>query len=78
MNDDRTIDVASGRAASGHVVTVDTDDLVTVKVIAERFEIKASAVTNWVRRYEDFPAPLIVVDHVKLWSWQQVKAWSES
>lgn len=36
---------------------IDTDDIITSSEIAELLGVKASAVSNWKKRHEDFPKP---------------------
>ncbi len=43
--------------------------------IAEKAEVTTGAVTNWIRRYADFPKPVTVVQAGKLYDSDQVEAW---
>jgi predicted DNA-binding transcriptional regulator AlpA len=60
---------------------LDPDDLVTLADIAAELGTKSrSVVANWVKRYDDFPEPVLVsrTGSVKLWSREAVLAWVEA
>ena len=54
---------------------VDTDDLVSAGQIAKRAGTVPSAVTNWRKRHEDFPAPVWQDGKQAAFLWWQVSAW---
>lgn len=63
------------------VVTVDTDDLVTIAQIAAELGRSPKTVRSWAVRYaaaedDPFPAPLIRTEAVALYSRQEVLAWA--
>ena len=57
--------------------SVDIDDLVGTKEIAERIGVSQHQVVHqWRRRYPDFPAPLKKVSSAFVWDWNEVEAWA--
>jgi len=53
----------------------DVDDLLGVREIAGRFGIGRAAVSNWPRRYDDFPRPIKTLAMGPLYSWRQIIEW---
>jgi len=49
--------------------------LVGVSEIAARAGVVRSAVTNWVERYDDFPAPVADLHCGPIYWWPHVAAW---
>ncbi len=58
---------------------VDLNDLVDAAMIAERLGYKnpESVHVLW-RRHPDFPKPLTKFGRLRIWSWNEVKAWATS
>lgn len=55
---------------------VETDDLVTATMIAERAQVVPTAVANWqARTGNGFPLPVVSLPRTKLWLWPDVEAW---
>lgn len=55
---------------------IDADDLVGTPEIAERFGLVGyRAIHDWLRRYDDFPAPVAVVAGIRVWNWPDVEQW---
>ena len=50
-------------------------DPVTARAIADRLQVVPSAVSNWMARHSDFPAPLIDLGRTKVWEWEHVESW---
>jgi len=59
------------------MATVDTNDLVSSKDIARLVGIGASAISNWKRRYADFPKPIATVANgrIALYRKSEVVQW---
>jgi hypothetical protein len=57
-------------------VTVDPADLATPSDLARLFGVGRAAISNWFKRYEDFPAPELEVGATKLYSITAVKRWA--
>ena len=60
---------------------VDLDDLVDVGGVAELLGLAhKNSVTTYMRRYEDFPTPVLEFAEGKCRAWlrQEVEAWMES
>jgi len=56
---------------------VDVDDLVDVRMIAERLGLAhPQTVGNFALRYPDFPEPLGMWGRTRLWSWPDVENWA--
>jgi len=49
--------------------------IIGVYEIADKAEVTAGAVTNWIRRYDDFPKPITAVQAGKFYDSDQVEAW---
>ena len=54
---------------------IDADDLVTVGEVAWRLHVNPSAVSNYLTRHTDFPKPVFVHVHTKLFLWSEVREW---
>lgn len=54
---------------------VDTSNLVTTNMIAERLYVKSCTVSNWKARYHDFPKPVLEFGPSKLYYYPQVEDW---
>jgi predicted DNA-binding transcriptional regulator AlpA len=56
--------------------TIDTDLLCSVPDIAAEAGVTSAAVSNWQRRYSDFPTPIYSNgERIKLWYWPEVTEW---
>lgn len=57
----------------------DLNDLVSPADIAKLYDTSRATVSNWVRRYPDFPRPLAVVaqGHTALYSRRAVTTWHD-
>lgn len=55
--------------------TVRVGDLMGVAEIAIEAGVGPNAVTNWRERYEDFPAPLVLLHCGPVFDWQEVHTW---
>lgn len=54
----------------------DLADLVGNADIAERCGVGRPAVSNWIKRYSDFPTPLLTISSgTRIWSWVEVQEW---
>ena len=62
-------------ARPGHVSMVDPSDLGMVREIAQALGVSAQSVCNWVRRYDDFPAPVTILSTGALYHVPSVVAW---
>ena len=49
--------------------------IIGVYEIAGKASVTTGAVTNWIRRYSDFPAPVTEVQAGKFYDSDQVEAW---
>lgn len=58
------------------VITVDTDDLVTLTQVAAYYSLTRPAIANWAARYPDFPKPVISTGSVKLYSLASIVEWT--
>src|ERR1051326_7058813 len=56
-------------------VNIDEQGHVTAAAIARRAGVVRAAVTNWRRRYADFPQPVGGSPSSPVFSWAQVEAW---
>lgn len=56
---------------------VDTDDLVSHTDIARMAEVSPAAVSNWVKRHENFPKPVAVFANgkFKVYLWSEIREW---
>jgi chromosome partitioning protein len=50
-------------------------ELVGVAEIADKYNVNRSAVSNWAKRYGDFPVPLACLKMGPVWDWATVEAW---
>jgi predicted DNA-binding transcriptional regulator AlpA len=60
---------------------VNTDDLIGAAEVAEILGLShPNSVTTYLRRYPDFPSPVVDLprSHARLWLRQDVIAWAES
>lgn len=60
---------------------VDTKDLVSASEVAELLGLaQHNSVTTYLRRYDDFPRPVVDKSggHIRLWLRQDIKTWSRS
>lgn len=58
---------------------IDVDHLVGTAEIADLLEVgHIQTVTNWRRRYPDFPRPVIERRNISLWDWREVEAWARA
>lgn len=56
---------------------VDVDDLVDVRMIAERLGLAhPQSAGNLALRHPDFPEPLGMWGRTRLWAWSDVEAWA--
>jgi glutathione-regulated potassium-efflux system ancillary protein KefG len=61
--------------------TVDTDDLVDSQEVAEILGLShRNSVSTYLRRYKDFPAPVVQRGggRTKLWLRQEIEAWASA
>jgi len=59
---------------------VDLDDIIDVGQVAELLRLShKNSVTTYMRRYDDFPEPVLEVAEGKCRAWlrQEIKAWCE-
>jgi hypothetical protein len=57
---------------------VDPANLVGTVEIAKRLGAKQHRVVNeWIRRYPDFPDPLVVVGGARVWDWPDIERWAK-
>lgn len=54
---------------------VDVDDLVSSSDIARRLGVSPNVVSNYAKRYPDFPRP-VKDNPTKIWLWSDVWLWS--
>jgi len=60
---------------------VDTKDLVSASEVAELLGLaQHNSVTTYLRRYADFPRPVVDKSggHIRLWLRQDIQTWSRS
>ena len=58
---------------------VNVDDLVGSAEIARRLGVKRhNLVSDWVRRYPDFPKPVTIVGTTKVWDWAAIQDWART
>lgn len=60
---------------------VDTKDLVSASEVAELLGLaQHNSVTTYLRRYDDFPQPVVNKSggHIRLWLRPEIERWSES
>jgi predicted DNA-binding transcriptional regulator AlpA len=57
---------------------INADDVVGVGEIAERFGQSKNTIGNWRSRYEDFPAPVLVLGMGMAYLWSEVRDWYAS
>lgn len=57
---------------------VDADDLICAAEIADLLAVTKPAVSNYQKRYPDFPAPVVTTPsgRVRLWSLAAVREWA--
>lgn len=56
---------------------VDVDQLVGATEIAQRMgSTRRALVTDWQRRHEDFPAPVVRLSAGDVWAWGDVEKWA--
>jgi len=53
------------------------NDLVGASDIADRYGVGRAAVSNWIKRFEDFPTALTTVGGNRIYSRKQVHTWYE-
>lgn len=51
------------------------NDLTTGAELARVFKVSRAAINMWAVRYPDFPAPLVRLGNIPLYSRKQVRAW---
>lgn len=57
---------------------LDVDLLVGTADIVARLGLgEQRTVHAWIRRYNDFPAPVVSRERVMLWYWPEVEAWAK-
>jgi hypothetical protein len=56
----------------------DVNDLAAASDLGRELHVVKSAVTNWVARHPDFPAPITVIASAKVYSLIQVREWQRS
>ena len=54
---------------------VTPDELIAGNGIARLAGVRPTAVSNWIRRHNDFPDPWGEVDGRRLWVLEEVQAW---
>lgn len=54
----------------------DLNDIVGVSELAAEHKVSPQAISNWVKRYDDFPKPLKVLAMGPLYSRKAVRAWT--
>lgn len=54
---------------------VNTEDLVSSSEIAILLGVGNSAVSNWKVRYDDFPAPVVVLNGIPIYLIQDIGKW---
>ena len=52
-----------------------TEDICDQRTIADRAGVSVEAVRKWRQRYEDFPAPVIVIGKSPAFNWTDVYDW---
>jgi len=60
---------------------VDTDDLISASEVAELLGLaQHNSVTTYLRRYDDFPRPVIDKSggHIRLWLREHVERWQQN
>jgi predicted DNA-binding transcriptional regulator AlpA len=58
---------------------VDVDQLVGAAEIAQRLGMKRHQVVHdWVRRYPEFPSPVVLLRQAKIWYWPEVAEWADA
>jgi hypothetical protein len=69
--------VSYGPAVAGPLVAL--TDLVGAAEIVDRLKRGSpKLVTDWRRRYPDFPAPVLELSMGNLWLWPEVEAWAKA
>lgn len=53
----------------------DLKDLTSGAELARTFKVSRAAIGMWAVRYPDFPAPLVRIGNIPLYSSKQVRAW---
>lgn len=57
---------------------VDPRDLVGAREIADRLGVSSNSIVyDWMRRYDDFPRPLVRLSAGNIWLWSEVAAWAK-
>lgn len=56
---------------------VDVDQLVGALEVAQRMgSTRRALVTDWQRRHDDFPAPVVKLSAGSVWVWADVEKWA--
>ena len=56
---------------------VDPDDLIGAAEVQHILKLShPNSVTTYLKRYDDFPQPVVVFTKVLVWDWSEVEAWS--
>jgi hypothetical protein len=56
---------------------IEVDQLVGSAEIAQRLGVKRyNLISDWIRRYEDFPTPVATISGIKIWNWPDIEAWA--
>lgn len=51
-------------------------DPVGITEIAERLRARPNTVSNWVKRFDDFPDPLFTLAAGRVWEWADITTWA--
>lgn len=58
--------------------SLDTDKIMTSKIVADRLGVSRELIKNWHRRQEDFPKPLTEQDGQEfIWYLPDIEKWME-
>ena len=58
---------------------VDVEDLVGTIEVADRLGLAhVASVHTLMRRYDDFPEPLLISGRTRIWAWSDVEEWAKA
>ena len=59
--------------------TVLVENLIDTQGIADRLGLRQrQTVDSWMRRYSEFPRPIVVLGRTRIWDWSEVEAWARA
>jgi predicted DNA-binding transcriptional regulator AlpA len=59
--------------------TVLVENLIDTQGIADRLGLRQrQTVDSWMRRYPEFPRPIVVLGRTRIWDWTEVEAWARA